>query len=98
MSHNAVDPDPAELLSADELRGLQLARLRRVLRHAHDNIAHYRKSFYGAGVRPDDCHDLSDLAKFPLTTKADLRAQVPYGMFAVPLGQVRRLHASSGTT
>jgi phenylacetate-CoA ligase len=68
MSHNAVDPDPAERLSEDELHGLQLARLRRVLRHAYDNIAHYRQAFDAAGRRPEDCHDLADLATFPLTT------------------------------
>ena len=90
--------DPAERMSPDELRALQLARLRDVLRHAYENVGHYRRAFDAAGVRPDDCADLADLAKFPLTTKADLRENMPYGMLGMPLTQVRRLHASSGTT
>ncbi|HWM59175.1 MAG TPA: phenylacetate--CoA ligase PaaK, partial [Pseudonocardia sp.] len=73
-------------------------RLRWTLRHAYDNVPHYRRVFDEAGVHPDDCRDLADLAKFPMTTKADLRENYPFGMFAVPLAQVRRIHASSGTT
>jgi phenylacetate-CoA ligase len=90
--------DSGERLSADELAALQLPRLRNTLRHAYEHVEHYRRSFERAGVGPDDCRSLQDLAAFPFTTKADLRENYPYGMFAVPLSQVRRLHASSGTT
>ncbi|HEV2639979.1 MAG TPA: phenylacetate--CoA ligase PaaK [Actinocrinis sp.] len=90
--------DPAERLSADELAATQLARLRQTLRHAYDNVAFYRHAFDAAGLRPEDCRELADLAKFPLTTKGDLRDNYPFGMFAVPREQVRRIHASSGTT
>jgi phenylacetate-CoA ligase len=90
--------DPAERLSADELRELQLERLQRTLRHAYDNVPHYRQAFDAAGVHPEDCRELADLAKFPTTSKADLRDNYPFGMFAVPQEQVRRVHASSGTT
>lgn len=85
-------------MSVDELRALQLSRLRWTLRHAYENVAHYRRSFDDAGVHPDDCRELADLAKFPTTTKADLRENYPFGMFAVPEHDVRRIHASSGTT
>ncbi|MFJ9599322.1 phenylacetate--CoA ligase PaaK [Streptomyces althioticus] len=90
--------DPAERLDLDGLRALQLERLRNSLRHAYENVPFYRESFDQAGVHPDDCRSLSDLSRFPFTTKADLRAQYPYGMFAVPRERIRRLHASSGTT
>ncbi|GAA3506179.1 phenylacetate--CoA ligase [Streptomyces prasinosporus] len=90
--------DPAERLDAEGLRALQLGRLRTSLRHAYDNVPFYRASFDEAGVHPDDCRSLTDLARFPFTTKADLRENYPYGMFAVPRDRVRRLHASSGTT
>jgi phenylacetate-CoA ligase len=90
--------DPAERMSAGELRELQLARLRQTLQHAYDNVGHYRRALDAAGLRPQDCRDLADLARFPLTTKADLRDNLPYGMFAVPMSEVRRIHASSGTT
>ena len=90
--------DPAERLSVDELRALQLDRLRWTLRHAYENVPHYRTAFDAAGVHPDDCQELADLARFPTTSKADLRANYPFGMFAVPRQQVRRVHASSGTT
>jgi phenylacetate-CoA ligase len=97
----APDPatlDPAERWSVDELRAHQLQRLRWTLRHAYDNVPFYRRRFDEVGVHPDDCRDLSDLAKFPMTTKADLRENYPFGMFAVPQDRVRRIHASSGTT
>ena len=68
------------------------------LKHAYENVAHYRKAFDAAGVHPDDLKDLSDLRRFPLTTKDDLRANYPYGMFAVPMDKIVRIHASSGTT
>jgi phenylacetate-CoA ligase len=90
--------DPVERVSVDELRALQLDRLRWSLRHAYDNVAHYRAAFDAAGVHPDDCRELADLARFPFTTKADLRDNYPFGMFAVPREQVSRVHASSGTT
>ena len=90
--------EPIEKASQDELRGLQLKRLRQTLRHAYANSPAYRKKFDAAGVHPDDCQSLSDLAKFPFTTKQDLRDGYPYGMFAVPREQCARIHASSGTT
>ena len=96
-------PAPGELegietASRDELRALQLQRLKWTLRHAYDNVAHYRAAFDFAGVRPDDLRTLDDLAKFPFTVKADLRDHYPFGMFAVPRERVARIHASSGTT
>ncbi|RZU36467.1 phenylacetate-CoA ligase [Streptomyces sp. BK022] len=90
--------DAGERLGPEELRALQLERLRASLRHAYAHVPFYRESFDKAGVRPEDCRSLADLAHFPFTTKADLRANYPYGMFAVPRERVRRLHASSGTT
>jgi len=90
--------DEAERLGVDELRALQLERLQWTLRHAYENVAHYRRVFDEAGVHPDDCKELADLARFPTTSKADLRENYPFGMFAVPQDQVRRIHASSGTT
>jgi phenylacetate-CoA ligase len=90
--------DPAERLGVDELRAVQLERLRWTLRHAYDHVPHYRQAFDAAGVHPDDCRELADLARFPTTGKADLRENYPFGMFAVPREQVRRVHASSGTT
>jgi len=87
-----------ERVSAGELAAIQLERLQWTLRHAYANVPFYRKAFDGAGVHPSDCRALPDLARFPLTTKADLRDNYPFGMFAVPLDQVRRIHASSGTT
>jgi phenylacetate-CoA ligase len=90
--------DPIERASVDELRTLQLERLQWSLRHAYENVAHYRSAFDDAGVRPEDCRSLADLAAFPLTTKQDLREGYPFGMFAVPREQVSRIHASSGTT
>ncbi|OXY92240.1 phenylacetate--CoA ligase PaaK [Streptomyces diastatochromogenes] len=90
--------DAGEKLGPEELRALQLERLRASLRHAYEHVPFYRESFDKAGVRPEDCRSLADLAHFPFTTKADLREQYPYGMFAVPRERIRRLHASSGTT
>jgi phenylacetate-CoA ligase len=94
----ADELDPAERLSPDELRRLQLERLQWTLRHAYQNVPCYRAKFDAAGVHPDDCKTLADLAKFPFTTKADLRDNYPFGMFAVPQEQISRIHASSGTT
>jgi phenylacetate-CoA ligase len=90
--------EPIERASVDELRALQLGRLQWSLRHAYDNVPHYRAAFDAAEVHPDDCRELSDLARFPFTAKADLRDNYPFGMFAVPREQVSRVHASSGTT
>lgn len=90
--------DPIEIASIDEIRALQLDRLKWSLRHAYDNVAMYRKRFDQAGVHPDDLKTLSDLAKFPFTYKNDLRDNYPFGLFAVPREQISRVHASSGTT
>ena len=97
----APDPallDPVERMGLDELRALQLTRLQETLRHAYANVPHYRRVFDDAGVHPDDCRGLADLARFPTTSKSDLRENYPFGMFAVPQERVRRVHASSGTT
>ncbi|MGW3956408.1 phenylacetate--CoA ligase PaaK [Streptomyces sp. NPDC004752] len=90
--------DAGERLDAEALRALQLERLRTTLRHAYDNVPFHRRAFDQAGVRPEDCRSLDDLARFPFTTKADLRENYPCGTFAVPRDRIRRLHASSGTT
>ncbi|MBF0391500.1 MAG: phenylacetate--CoA ligase [Alphaproteobacteria bacterium] len=90
--------DPLERASRDELRAVQLDRMKWSVRHAFDNIAHYRVKCEAAGVHPDDLKTLADLGKFPFTTKDDLRQTYPFGMFAVPMSQVSRVHASSGTT
>ncbi|MFE0087880.1 phenylacetate--CoA ligase PaaK [Streptomyces sp. NPDC058991] len=90
--------DAGERLGRDELRALQLERLGTALRHAYDNVGFYREAFDKAGLRPEDCRSLADLARFPFTTKADLRDNYPFGMFAVEQSRVRRIHASSGTT
>ncbi|WP_170785982.1 phenylacetate--CoA ligase PaaK [Ruegeria lacuscaerulensis] len=90
--------DPIEIASLDEIRALQLQRLRWSLKHAYDNVPMYRQRFDAAGVHPDDLTDLSDLSKFPFTYKNDLRDNYPFGLFAVPQDQILRLHASSGTT
>ncbi|MEP7061587.1 MAG: phenylacetate--CoA ligase PaaK [Betaproteobacteria bacterium] len=94
----AADLEPIERASQDELRALQLARLKASLRHAYDNVAHYRRAFDAAGISPHDCSSLADLARFPFTIKSDLRDNYPFGMFAVPRERVSRIHASSGTT
>ncbi|MGK5729030.1 phenylacetate--CoA ligase PaaK [Streptomyces sp. URMC 124] len=90
--------DAAERMTRDELTALQLERLRATLRHAYEHVPFYRRSFDAAGIRPEDCRTLADLARLPFTTKADLREHYPFGMFAVPDSRIRRLHASSGTT
>jgi phenylacetate-CoA ligase len=92
------DLEPIETASRDEIAALQLTRLRTTLQHAYNNVAHYRRAFDRAGVHPDDLRSLRDLARFPFTTKSDLRENYPFGMFAVPREQVVRIHASSGTT
>ncbi|MFE3581299.1 phenylacetate--CoA ligase PaaK [Streptomyces vinaceus] len=98
MTAHADLHDDGERLSGDELTALQLRRLRATLSRAYERVPHYRQAFDKAGVHPDDCRSLADLALFPFTTKADLREQYPFGMFAVPRSEVRRIHASSGTT
>ncbi len=90
--------DPIEIAGRDEIAALQFARLKWSLRHAYQNVPHYRRAFDAAGVHPEDLRDLADLGKFPLTAKEDLRANYPFGMFAVPREKIARLHASSGTT
>ncbi|KQY88406.1 phenylacetate--CoA ligase PaaK [Pelomonas sp. Root1444] len=92
------DLEPIETASRDELQALQLARLRWSLQHAYDNVPHYKAKFDEQGVHPSDLKTLADLAKFPFTTKHDLRANYPFGMFALPRQQLARIHASSGTT
>ena len=97
-SPREADLEPIETASRDELAALQVQRLRWSLRHAYDNVAHYRAAFERVGVHPGDLETLDDLARFPFTTKADLRDNYPFGMFAVPRTDVVRVHASSGTT
>ncbi|MFZ6658865.1 phenylacetate--CoA ligase PaaK [Undibacterium sp. TJN19] len=94
----ATGLDAIETASTDELQALQLQRLKHTLAQVYQNVPHYRASFDAAGVHPEDLKSLSDLAKFPFTTKKDLRDNYPFGMFAVPREQVVRVHASSGTT
>jgi phenylacetate-CoA ligase len=94
-----VNPvEPIEGASAEDLRALQLDRMRNVVRHAYENVPHYQARFDAAGVHPDDLRRLEDIASFPLTAKEDLRQNYPFGMFAVPMDQIIRIHASSGTT
>lgn len=90
--------DPIETASVDELQALQTQRLKWTLKHAYENVPMYRRKFDAAGVHPDDFRELSDLRKFPCTTKQDLRDNYPFDTFAVPMEQVVRIHASSGTT
>ena len=90
--------DRIETASRDEIAALQRERLAWSLRHAFDNVPHYRAAFAAAGVHPDDFRSLDDLRRFPFTTKQDLRANYPFGMFAVPREAILRIHASSGTT
>ena len=90
--------EPIEIAPREVLEELQLQRLKWSLRHAYENVPHYRQAFDAKGVTPDDLRRLADLARFPFTTKHDLRANYPYGMFAVPMASIARIHASSGTT
>ena len=95
----AVDQiEPIETASLDEIRALQLARLKATVRRAYERVPYYQKSFDAAGVHPDDLRRLDDIAKFPFTAKDDLRANYPFGMFAAPMEEIVRIHASSGTT
>jgi len=95
---NLTPLDAIERASVDELQALQLQRMQWSLRHCYENIAFYKKRFDDAGVHPDDLKMPADLAKFPFTTKQDLRDAYPYQMFAAPLDDIVRVHASSGTT
>jgi phenylacetate-CoA ligase len=98
-ARGAPEPlDPIERASRDELQALQLSRLKWSVRHAYDNVAHYRRAFDAKGVRPEDLKSLADLAKFPFTVKTDFRDNYPFGLLAVPRERTVRLHASSGTT
>ena len=90
--------DAIEFASRDQIHALQLERLKWSLRHCYDHVEHYRNKCRAGGVHPDDLKDLADLARFPFTTKQDLRETYPFGMFAVPMNEVVRVHASSGTT
>ena len=96
INHSTLEP--IEKSSLDELQALQLNRMKWSLQHAYDNVAHYRKRFEEAGIHPEDLRTLSDLGKFPLTAKQDLRENYPFDLFAVPMDEVVRIHASSGTT
>ena len=98
MSKTHFPLEPIEKSSVDELRSLQLKRLKASLHHAYAYSPVYRAKFNAVGIHPDDCNSLADLSKFPFTTKSDLRDSYPFGMFAVPQSQVVRIHASSGTT
>ncbi len=93
-----VELEPIETASSDELKALQLERLKWSLEHAYGNVDHYRRSFEAAGVHPGDLRSLDDLARFPFTLKAHLRENYPSGLFAVPRERLARIHASSGTT
>jgi phenylacetate-CoA ligase len=90
--------EPIEHATTAELRALQLDRMRAVVHHAYERVPHYRKRFDAGGMHPDDLCHLEDISRFPLTTKEDLRQNYPFGMFAVPMDQIVRIHASSGTT
>ncbi|TAM74541.1 phenylacetate--CoA ligase [bacterium] len=98
LSSSQAAYDPSECASRDEISALQIQRLRWTLKHVYENVDHYRCAFDARGVHPDDFRSLEDLAKFPFTTKDDLRAKYPFGMFAVPRERIVRVHASSGTT
>jgi len=98
LSPRPGDLEPIEIASRDEIASLQLSRMQWSLRHAYDNSPFYRARFDAHGVHPDDLKSLADLAKFPFTTKSDLRDTYPFGMFAVPRERIARIHASSGTT
>jgi len=92
------DLDPIEIASRDEISGLQLGRMKASLKHAYENSPFYHRRFTEHGVHPDDLKSLADIAKFPFTTKQDLRDTYPFGMFAVPQTKLVRIHGSSGTT
>src|SRR5690606_25579470 len=90
--------DPEERMSRDELQELQLRRLGQTVQHAYANVPFYQRKLDEVGVHPDDIRSLDDVQKLPFTSKEDLRQNYPFGMFAVPMEEVARIHASSGTT
>jgi len=98
MSESKIALDAIETASIDELRNLQLSRLKNTLQHAYQNSSAYKKKFDQHGVHPDDLKTLADLSKFPFTVKSDLRDNYPFGFFAKPMQDIVRVHASSGTT
>ncbi len=98
MSLEKIGYDAIETASVDELRDLQFSRLKSTMNNAYNNSPVYKKKFDEHGVHPDDLTCLEDLSKFPFTTKADMRDNYPFGMFALPMEQIVRVHASSGTT
>ncbi|MEL0088503.1 MAG: phenylacetate--CoA ligase, partial [Halieaceae bacterium] len=98
MASSLSSLQAVQQLSADALASLQLERLRQTLAHVYSNSPVYRAKFDAAGVSPEDLTDLADLSKFPFTVKDDLREHYPFGLFSVPMDQVVRVHASSGTT
>lgn len=98
QEENRIYRDAIEITSTENLRALQLERLKWTLHHAYENVPHYRSAFQAAGVHPDDLQSLEDLALFPFTSKNDLRDTYPFGMLALPIDKIARIHASSGTT
>jgi len=98
QTRNVASLEPIEQASQDELRALQLARLKWSLQHAYDRVRHYRERFSALGLHPSNLRTLEDLAKFPFTVKDDLRRNYPFGMLAVAREDIIRIHASSGTT
>ena len=97
-SYEPFGLEPIETASRDEIAALQTERLKWSLHHAYSNVPAYRDKLNAAGVHPDDFRRLEDLARFPFTTKQDLRENYPFGMFAVARERIVRIHASSGTT
>ena len=87
-----------QFMSTEEIRDQQLARIKKQVKHAYDNVEFYRKKFDDIGLKPGDIRSLEDIGKIPFTVKDDLRDHYPYGIIAVPIESVHRLHASSGTT
>ena len=98
LTPNPKDLDPIEIAARDEIEALQFHRMKRSLRHAYENSPFYRKRFIEHDVHPEELKSLADIAKFPFTTKQDLRDTYPFGMFAVPQSKLVRIHGSSGTT
>jgi phenylacetate-CoA ligase len=96
--HLSPDASFAPPAGVEELRELQLTRLKATLRRAFDKVPHYRSLFQDAGVHPDDIKSVEDIARFPFTTKPDLRHGYPFGMFAEAPEKIARIHVSSGTT
>ncbi|MDN5606397.1 MAG: phenylacetate--CoA ligase, partial [Kocuria sp.] len=97
-SADPTQPDPEELMSRDEIEALQVERLKWTLHNAYENVPAYRELYDEHGVHPSQFQELSDLSKFPYTDKEFLRNAYPFKSFAVPMSEIRRVHASSGTT